>query len=525
MEDKKANITAASTVIALIIFIIIARVSLKLSKTFFLILGADIAIIIAVFAWMNIRMRYNRRRKLLETQLVSEGRELRIEYSFLRKVAEIIGGRRNVCLIEHGNDKSKRKWQYFPKIVNEKLKEGKLMEIVDHRLTLDGGSIDERQLKRLVYVAFWCIQENARLRPSIARVVEMLEGRVTVDEPPDTQMVIVDLLSMDEDQQPEAGHERKRIAKLVSPVDRNVPATSMRSFSMSVLSGRQRPKRRAARVQVLCSSWSLLSPSPVHFKVKMSLSGPSMSSGGKTVRRALEFGRTYVVRPKGKHQATVVWLHGLGDNGSSWSQLLETLPLPNIKWICPTAPTQPMTMFGGFPSTAWFDVEDLSEDVADDLEGLDAAAAHVANLLSTEPADIKLGIGGFSMGAATSLYSATCFAAGKFGNGNPYPANLSAVVGLSGWLPCAKTLKNKLGVDNEVTRRTASVPILLCHGKVDDVVMYKFGEKSSQALNSNGFQNVTFKGYNGLGHYTIPEEMDEVCAWLTSKLGLEGSSS
>ncbi|TXG61308.1 hypothetical protein EZV62_012671 [Acer yangbiense] len=322
---------------------------------------------------------------------------------------------------------------------------------------------------------------------------------------------------------------------------------------------------------VLCSSWSLLSPLPVHFKVKMSLSGPSMSSGGKTVRRALEFGRTYVVRPKGKHQATVVWLHGLGDNGSSfalvrfsendnltglwirtiqnlnhplakehkrkgkgeqnktnqmpWSQLLETLPLPNIKWICPTAPTQPMTMFGGFPSTAWFDVEDLSEDVADDLEGLDAAAAHVANLLSTEPADIKLGIGGFSMGAATSLYSATCFAAGKFGNGNPYPANLSAVVGLSGWLPCAKTLKNKLGVDNEVTRRTASVPILLCHGKVDDVVMYKFGEKSSQALNSNGFQNVTFKGYNGLGHYTIPEEMDEVCAWLTSKLGLEGSSS
>ncbi|KAF9606291.1 hypothetical protein IFM89_024432, partial [Coptis chinensis] len=29
-----------------------------------------------------------------------------------------------------------------------------------------------------------------------------------------------------------------------------------------------------------------------------------------------EFGRTHVVRPKGKHQATIVWLHGLGDNGS-----------------------------------------------------------------------------------------------------------------------------------------------------------------------------------------------------------------
>lgn len=35
-----------------------------------------------------------------------------------------------------------------------------------------------------------------------------------------------------------------------------------------------------------------------------------------TVRRAFQFGQTYVVRPKGKHQATIVWLHGLGDNGN-----------------------------------------------------------------------------------------------------------------------------------------------------------------------------------------------------------------
>ncbi|KAK6273350.1 hypothetical protein POUND7_010433 [Theobroma cacao] len=300
----------------------------------------------------------------------------------------------------------------------------------------------------------------------------------------------------------------------------------------------------------------------------MSFTGPSVGPGGRTVRRALEFGRTYVVRPKGRHQVTIVWLHGLGDNGSSWSQLLETLPLPNIKWICPTAPTQPITVFGGFPSTAWFDVGDLSEDAPDDIEGLDAAAAHVANLLSTEPADIKLGVGGFSMGAATSLYSATCFTHGKYGNGNPYPANLNAVVALSGWLPCSKTLKDKIEAQGEAVTRARHLPILLCHGKgiydhlqytnchgfmhshfvrdvsllalayisgtevvpqslapCDDVVPYKFGEKSSRALSSNGFEDTTFKSYNGLGHHTIPEEMEEVCAWLTSKLGLEGRST
>lgn len=34
-----------------------------------------------------------------------------------------------------------------------------------------------------------------------------------------------------------------------------------------------------------------------------------------------------------------------------------------------------------------FDVEDTSVDGRDDIEGLDASAAHVANLLSSEPSD------------------------------------------------------------------------------------------------------------------------------------------
>lgn len=39
------------------------------------------------------------------------------------------------------------------------------------------------------------------------------------------------------------------------------------------------------------------------------------------------------------------------------------------------------------------------------------------------------------MGAAMALYSATSCALGRYGNGNPYPINLTVVVGLSGWLP------------------------------------------------------------------------------------------
>lgn len=107
---------------------------------------------------------------------------------------------------------------------------------------------------------------------------------------------------------------------------------------------------------------------------------------------------------------------------------------------------------------------------------------------------VKVGIGGFSMGAAVAQYSATCFAMGRYGNGIPYPVNLRAVVGLSGWLPgsmydftdikscvyiyvgqCSHTLKvgnfclcrslrNKIEVSHEARRRAASLPLLLGHG-------------------------------------------------------------
>ncbi|KAJ0940767.1 putative phospholipase/carboxylesterase/thioesterase, alpha/Beta hydrolase [Helianthus annuus] len=117
---------------------------------------------------------------------------------------------------------------------------------------------------------------------------------------------------------------------------------------------------------------------------------------------------------------------------------------------------------------------------------------HVANLLISEPDDVKLGVAGFSMGASVALYSAACRAIGQYGNGNRYPINLSAAVALSGWL---------------------------LHVPVDDVVEYKLGEKSAQTMYSAGFQNLTFQTYNGLGHYTILEEINDVCCWLNTYLG------
>ncbi|KAL5079026.1 hypothetical protein RYX36_007447 [Vicia faba] len=44
--------------------------------------------------------------------------------------------------------------------------------------------------------------------------------------------------------------------------------------------------------------------------------------GSRTDRRTLEFGKTHVLRPKGKHQSTIVLLHDLRDNGLRFMNLV-----------------------------------------------------------------------------------------------------------------------------------------------------------------------------------------------------------
>ncbi|XP_042489660.1 probable receptor-like protein kinase At5g20050 [Macadamia integrifolia] len=149
-------------------------------------------------------------------------------FSYGMVVLEIIGGRRNVRLRE---DDKERYWSYFPRIVSEKERQGRLMEIVDERLVEKGGGIDEKQIKILVHVALWCIQEDPKLRPTMACVVDMLEGRVVMDQPPETKMVIVDILSINQDR-------KKKTPLTSSKEESEITPASNGSLSISVLSGR-----------------------------------------------------------------------------------------------------------------------------------------------------------------------------------------------------------------------------------------------------------------------------------------------
>jgi lysophospholipase-2 len=54
-----------------------------------------------------------------------------------------------------------------------------------------------------------------------------------------------------------------------------------------------------------------------------------------------------VVSPSGKHTATFIFLHGLGDTGHGWASTLADVRQSHVKIICPTANTIPVTLNSG----------------------------------------------------------------------------------------------------------------------------------------------------------------------------------
>lgn len=64
---------------------------------------------------------------------------------------------------------------------------GTPLKASDRRLN---GILEEEEFLRALQVAFWCIQEEASMRPSMGEVVKMLEGSVEINVPPMPQTVL-----------------------------------------------------------------------------------------------------------------------------------------------------------------------------------------------------------------------------------------------------------------------------------------------------------------------------------------------
>ncbi|RZC51110.1 hypothetical protein C5167_019536 [Papaver somniferum] len=96
-------------------------------------------------------------------------------YSYGMVLLEIIGGRKNFDQSEQSEK------AHFPSYALKMAEEGKLEAILDPNLTIDK---EDESVSNAIKVALWCIQEDMYLRPSMSKVVQMLEGVCAVPMPP-----------------------------------------------------------------------------------------------------------------------------------------------------------------------------------------------------------------------------------------------------------------------------------------------------------------------------------------------------
>lgn len=216
---------------------------------------------------------------------------------------------------------------------------------------------------------------------------------------------------------------------------------------------------------------------------------------------------TLTLEPAGEHTATVIFMHGLGDTAHGWIDMVAGMfapALPHVKFILPTARVQPVTINGGMPMPAWYDIESLSADRSrEKCEGIEDSAAGVHGMISTEvTAGIphnRVLLGGFSQGGAMSLFV-----------GLNCKETLAGMLVLSGYMP----------VPDRIVASPASLatPILMCHGDEDGVVPLAYAQDAHARLKALHATNVRMKVFEGLPHSASDEELADALAFLKTYL-------
>jgi phospholipase/carboxylesterase len=204
--------------------------------------------------------------------------------------------------------------------------------------------------------------------------------------------------------------------------------------------------------------------------------------------------------------AAIIWLHGLGADGSDFVPIVEQLQLPShyaVRFIFPHAPVRPITVNQGYPMPGWYDVSSLSIVEEEDEAGIKQSSAILKQLCEEQEASgidsSKIVIAGFSQGGAIALHC-----------GCRYPKPLAGIIALSTYLALPDTLSD------EISNCANEIPVFMAHGRQDDVVAYEYGKQGMELLQSHDI-NVQWYEYD-MGHAVCREEVQHIHQWLSEIL-------
>jgi len=204
--------------------------------------------------------------------------------------------------------------------------------------------------------------------------------------------------------------------------------------------------------------------------------------------------------------AAVIWLHGLGADGSDFVPIIDQLQLPSnlaIRFIFPHAPMRPITINQGYQMPGWYDISSLSTIEQEDEAGIKESSAILKQICEDQEAEginsSRIIVAGFSQGGAIALHC-----------GCRYPRPLAGIMALSTYLALPDSL------DDEINENMTETPVFMAHGRQDDVVSYEYGYDSKEQLEGHDVP-VAWYEYD-MGHSVCLEEINHIRQWLTDIL-------
>lgn len=208
----------------------------------------------------------------------------------------------------------------------------------------------------------------------------------------------------------------------------------------------------------------------------------------------------------GVPQAAVIWLHGLGADGSDFAGIVPELRLPAaaaVRFVFPHAPHRPVTLNNGYVMRAWYDLgmgeQGFMQDATHIAESVQAVHALARREMERGIEPQRIVFAGFSQGGVIALHAGLC-----------WPQPLAGIMVLSAPLPDPDTLATSASVSR-------ATPIFVGHGRSDQIAPLVLAQRAAESLRADG-RTVEWRMYS-MEHTVSREEIDDIGAWLGKALG------